>query len=234
MIAVLELNVQLGLLLCLICLNISCFRTYRMLHFKPCTPVPERGGRGHGGRGWSLVGVGGLVEVEGRVVWRGGEEGMYIFDTKNSKFDILADGGEWCGTLAVCGKNLIRVGGLQGNGLCSNEVMLLSKEVWDLMKSMPVACWRSCVVTVGSKHMLVIGGLGDLGRLSNVQIFNDDTQTWCIGPPLPLPCWATSAVIHGDMVYVMGGLGMNRAVWSASITDLVSPLSILCSTFISM
>ena len=31
-----------------------------------------------------------------------------------------------------------------------------------------------------------------------------------------------SAVVHGDMVFVMGGLDMDRAVWCADIRDLVS------------
>ena len=147
------------------------------------------------------------------------------------------DGGGCCGTLAVAGKKLMCVGGLH-NGLCSNEVMLWSKDEWAPvigMKNMPVACWKSCMVDVDSKYMLVIGGLDNLGRLSSVQIYNHETHTWHMGPPLPLPCWATSAVVHGGLVYVMGGLGMDRAVWSANITDLVSPLSIVCrSTIISM
>lgn len=209
-----------------------------MFHFKQCAPVPEQGGRGYCGPGWRPVGFGGLVKADSKILWRGERGGMYDFDVDNSKFEKIAgDGGGCCGTLAVTGKNLMCVGGLYNNGKCSNEVMLWSKVEWATvigMKNMPVACWKSCVVDVDSKYMLVIGGVGNLGRLNSVQIYNHETQTWHMGPPLPLPCWATSAVVHGGLVYVMGGLGMDRAVWSANITDLVSPLSIVCSTIISM
>ena len=45
------------------------------------------------------VGGGGLVEVEGRVVWGGGEYGgyggVYMLDEVRSKWSRVADGGEW-------------------------------------------------------------------------------------------------------------------------------------------
>ena len=49
-----------------------------MLSFKTCEKLPERGGRG--GRGGGLSGGGGLVEVEGRVVWGGGYGGVYMYE----------------------------------------------------------------------------------------------------------------------------------------------------------
>ena len=58
--------------------------------------------------------------------------------------------------------------------------------------------------------------------MNDVQVFDGGTQTWHRGPSLPKPCWSMSAVVHGDMVFVMGGLGMDRAVWCADIRDLVS------------
>ena len=53
-------------------------------------------------------------------------------------------------------------------------------------------------------------------------MFDGGTQTWHRGPSLPKPCDRMSAVVHGDMVFVMGGAGMARAVWCADIRDLVS------------
>ncbi|KAL5506732.1 hypothetical protein EMCRGX_G008465 [Ephydatia muelleri] len=47
-------------------------------------------------------------------------------------------------------------------------------------------------------------------------------ETWHRGPSLPEPCWAMSAVVHGDLVFVMGGWGMDRAVWCADIRDLTT------------
>ena len=128
-----------------------------MFTFQTCAALPEHGGRGYGG--------GGVVEVEGRVVWGGGLGGVYRFDEVSSEWVKLA-GGEMWATLAECRGELVYV------------------------------------------------------PLNVVQIF--DGRTWHMGPPLPRPCYDMSAVLHGDLVCVVGGWGMERAVWSATITDLVS------------
>eukprot|EP00731_Ephydatia_muelleri_P003979 Em0002g155a len=71
--------------------------------------------------------------------------------------------------------------------------------------------------------MVVMGGYGDGSRsLNDVQVFDGGTQTWHRGPSLPKPCCFMSAVVHEDLVFVMGGYGMDRAVWCADIRDLQS------------
>ena len=184
-----------------------------MFTYQTCAAVPEPGGRVYGG--------GGVVEVEGRVVWGGlGGGGVYRGDAVSSQWVWLADGEVWA-TLAVCGGEMVSVGGLKDGG--SKEVRVWRGERWTSMTEMLVGCGRSCVVSVSGGVLLVMGGIGggDGGRpLNDVQIF--DGRTWHMGPPLPRPCWAMSAVVHGDLVFAMGGHGMERAVWSANITDLVS------------
>ena len=185
-----------------------------MLSFATCANVPVPGGRGYGG--------GGLVEVEGRVVWGGGY-GVYMLDEVRSKWSRVADGGgEYGGTLAVCGGRLVWVGGLK-DGVRSKEVKELRGGRWSVMSDMLVGCWWSCVLSVSGGGMVVMGGFGDGWRpLNDVQVFDGGTQTWHRGPSLPKPCATMSAVVHGDLVFVMGGEGMDRAVWCADIRDLVS------------
>ena len=185
-----------------------------MLSFATCANVPVRGGRG-----W--YGGGGLVEVEGRVVWGGGDGGVYL-DEVRSKWSRVADGGEVGGTLAVCGGRLVWVGGWKG-GVSSKEVKELRVGRWSDMPDMLVGCFGSCVLCVSGGGMVVMGGVGDGERgLNDVQVFDGGTQTWHRGPSLPKPCFLMSAVVHGDLVFVMGGGGMDRAVWCADIRDLVS------------
>ena len=182
-----------------------------MFTFEKCTAVPEQGGRGWFGDG--------VVEVDGRVVW-GGLDGVYRFDEVSSKWVRLV-GSERGPTLAVCGGELVSVGGNKDRDGFSTEVKVLRGERWTSMPEMLVGCCNSSVVGVSGDGLLVMGGIGDGMRpLNDVQIF--DGRAWHIGPPLPQPCWAMSAVVHGDLVFVMGGWGMERAVWSANITDLVS------------
>ena len=191
-----------------------------MLSFATCAKVPVLGGRG-----WY---VGGLVEVEGRVVWGGygglygGYGGVYMLDEVRSEWSRVADRGEVGGTLAVCGGRLVWVGG-EKDGVWSKEVKELRGGRWSTMPDMLVGCRLSCVLSVSGGGMVVMGGGGDGGRgLNDVQVFDGGTQTWHRGPSLPKPCDQMSAVVHGDRVFVMGGRGMDRAVWCADIRDLVS------------
>ena len=183
-----------------------------MLSFATCANVPEQGGRGAWG--------GGLVEVEGRVVW-GGDGGVYMLDEVRSKWSRVADGGEEGGTLAVCGGRLVWVGGLK-DGVRSKEVKELRGGRWSVMPDMLEGCWGFCVLSVSGGGMVVMGGVGYGGWLNDVQVFDGGTQTWHRGPSLPETCCLMSAVVHGDLVFVMGGYGMDRAVWCADIRDLVS------------
>ena len=184
-----------------------------MFSFKTCKKAPVRGGRGGGG--------GGLVEVEGRVVWGGGGYGgVYMYE--EDRWSRVADGGEVLGTLAVCGGRLVWVGGRKV-GVSSKKVKELRGGRWSVMPDMLVGCHWSCVVSVSGGGMVVMGGGdGGLRRLNDVQVFDGGTQTWHRGPSLPKPCYYMSAVVHGDVVFVMGGWDMDRAVWCADIRDLVS------------
>ena len=190
-----------------------------MFSFKTCAPIPGQ----PGGRGLHWC-AGGLVEVDGRAVWGRGavEGGVYVLDDRvDSKWNRLPDG-EGRATLAVCRGQLVCVGGRK-YGVCSKEVNVLGGGRWTSMTKMLIGCWCSCVVGVGVNvsGLVVMGGLSDEDKLLNdVQVF--DGSTWHIGPPLPQPCAAMSAVVHGNLIFVIGGQGMERAVWSANITDLVS------------
>ena len=182
-----------------------------MFHFETCENVPELGGRG------AVWGGGGLVEVEGRVVWGGGR--VYRLEEKD-KWKIWTDDGvEFGATLGVCGGRLVAVGG----GVRSKKVMVWRGGRWSLMPDMLVGCTGSCVVSVGGGGLVVMGGEGDgLKYLADVQVYDGKTQTWHFGPSLPKRCYGMSAVVHGDLVFVMGGARMATAVWCANINDLVS------------
>ena len=197
-----------------------------MLSFATCVKVPVPGGRGYCG--------GGLVEMDGRVVWGGrgyggygGYEGVYRLNEVWSEWSRVADSGDSWGTLTACGGRLVWVGGNKGD-VCSKKVKELRGGRWSLMSDQLVGCTLSCVLSVSEGGMVVMGGYGDGGRgdgvrlLNDVQVFDGGTQTWHRGPSLPEPCCRMSAVVHGDLVFVMGGAGMDRAVWCADIRDLVS------------
>ena len=186
-----------------------------MFHFESCENTPEEGGRGYDG--------GGAVEVEGRVLWgRGQGAGVYRLDDKY-KWKRWTDGVKIGTTLGVCGGELVAVGGYIVGGVLSKKVMVWRGGRWSLMSDMLVGCRWSCVVSVGGSGLVVMGGADDgVKYLANIQVFDGKTQTWHFGPSLPKPCRDMSAVVHGDLVFVIGGWAMDRAVWCANINDLVS------------
>ena len=184
-----------------------------MFTFKTCGSLPEYGAGGC------------VVFVEGRVMWGGGL-GVYSFDGVYSGWVRLADD-KVGSTLAVYGGELVSVGGLKDIGVCSKEVKVLRGRRWTSMPEMLVGCMRSCVVSVSGGVLLVMGGRGNWCRLSDgYRPLNDDQifdgRVWHIGPSLPQRCYGMSAAVHRDLVFVVGGEGMERAAWSANITDLVS------------
>ena len=188
------------------------FQTIITLPFETCNEVPERGGRGCGG---------GLVLVDGTVVWGGGGEGVYQLDEVEKRWNKLTDCTTWA-TLGVCSGRLVSVGG-DVPPAYSDEVMVWKGGEWTCMPGMVTACRQSCVVAVDGGGLLVMGGEGcRIKALDTIQVFDSTTQTWHIGPPLPQPCKNMSAAVYGDLVFVMGGWPMDRAVWCANISDLVS------------
>ena len=74
-----------------------------MFHFESCENTPEEGGRAYGG--------GGLVEVEGRVVWGGVAGGVYMLEDKD----------KW---KRWTGGSFVAVGGWKDGGVDSKKVMV--------------------------------------------------------------------------------------------------------------
>ena len=167
-------------------------------------------------------GGGGLVEVEGRVVWGGGGGGVYRLEEED-KWKRWIDGVLYEATLGVCGGSVVQVGGYKDSIVATKEVMVWRGGRWSLMSDMLVGCDGSCVVSVGGGGLVVMGGhVVGPKVLAAVQVYDGKTQTWHFGPSLPNQCYGMSAVVHGDLVFVMGGWGMATAVWCANINDLVS------------
>ena len=184
-----------------------------MFHFEKCGNIPDQGGR------W---GGGGVVELEGKVLWGLGGGKVYCLDKKD-RWKKWTDDVEWGTTLAVCGGKLVQVGSYKGGaGVSSKKVMEWSLgSKWSHKSDMLVGCGVSGVVSVGGGGLVVMGGQGDGANLFNaVQVF--DGKTWHFGPSLPKPCRGMSAVVYRDLVILMGGWDMDRKVWCANINDLVS------------
>ena len=181
-----------------------------MFSYKTCQPVPVLGGRG------VLRDGGGIVEVKGRAVWGGVDGGVYVLDEVNLTWKRMAHGVRRGATLAVCGGELVYVGG------CRKKVMVWRGGRWTSMTDMLKGYRQSCVLSTGGGGLVVMGSHVSRGVMlrDDVQVF--DGETWHFGPRHPQDFYRASAMVYGDQVFVMGGNGMKQAVWSCNITDLVS------------
>ena len=174
------------------------------------------------------------MQIDGKVVWgKAVHGGVYIWDELNSRWEKLTDL-ECEATLTVCGGMLASVGGYK-DGVFSRKVMLWREGKWTIMTEMLVGCMWSCVISLSEGRLIVMGGkvCECLAGSNNVQVFDGTTKSWHFGPPLPHSWSTVSAVVHEDHVILAGGYEMEKEVWSAKISDLVShyalPL-ILCKS----
>ena len=203
-------------------------------HFQTCTNLPLS----YGGRG--MLYGGGLLLMKGEeVVWgRGGAGGGKVYRLNQAESggrwnEMIRGGLEYGTKLAMWGEQLVAIGGLKGAGVVQylKNVVSLNEGKWTHMSELLVGCAEPCVVGVGGGGLIVMGGQGLHGRsLDVVQVFDGGTHTWHYGPSLPLKCYGMSAVIHGDLVIVMGGVGMDRVVWYAYISELVSRCFVLMTS----
>ena len=199
-----------------------------MFHFEACSTISDYGQGGH------RKGGGGLVEVEGRVMW-GSLDAVYkLVEQTGNWVKVTTKASE--ATLAVCGGRLVAIGGMDAfekHGIliprCSMEVLVWDPKDWNGMGKWShltyvSGCLRACAVGIDGGGLVVMGG-GVIGYykkpLDRVEVFDGQEADMHRGPSLPKPRWGMSGAVHDGVIYLMGGTLMGRSVWSANISDLV-------------
>ena len=82
-----------------------------------------------------------MCSKQGRAVW-GGLDGAFVLNEASLEWERVADGVRLGATLAMCGGELMSVGGMEDGSI--------SKEVggrWTSMSNMLVECMYPCVVS---------------------------------------------------------------------------------------
>ena len=130
-----------------------------------------------------------------------------------------------CG-LIVIGCFLTTVGGKENN--CTNALLSLQedeKRWFDIFPPMPTPrLSASCATT--EQALIVAGGWASFDNyLDTVEVMNLDTKEWTTVSPLPRKCWALSATVCRDTLYLAGGFTSNyipsKSVFTSSIPDLL-------------
>ena len=120
--------------------------------------------------------------------------------------------------LVIIDNELTAVGGYSG-GNNTNKLLTLRQGRW-VEEYPPMSIARSdaaCVGISNDHHMyiMVIGGDGVGGRTTAVELLNTHSRRWSTLTSLPEPLPLPSAVVCGDLVYVIGGNYVHSYLLSA-------------------
>ena len=110
--------------------------------------------------------------------------------------------------LVIIDNELTAVGGYSG-GNHTNKLFILRQGKW-VEEYPPMGRGRSRAACVGISnvhHMnvVVIGGCGEGGETTAVELLNTHSRRWSTITSLPKPLTLPSAVVCGDLLYVIGG-----------------------------
>ena len=111
-------------------------------------------------------------------------------------------------TLVIIDNELTAVGGYSGSNP-TNKLFTLRQGRWvEEYPPMSIARRTAACVGISNDHhmyIMVIGGDGVGGRTTAVELLNTHSRRWSTLTSLPEPLPSPSAVVCGDLVYVIGG-----------------------------
>ena len=130
-------------------------------------------------------------------------------------------------SLAVVDNLLTAIGGQQA-GQYTNTLLSLTEEGRDrkwveTFPPMPTKRSFICAVSSGAA-LIVIGGVGDGGVLSTVEVMDVSTKVWTTVASLPEPLNRASGTICGDRVYLLGAWNRSRNPMKLVFTCSLSAL----------
>ena len=169
------------------------------------------------------------VFLNGEIHVGGGYTGIANTDpvvfTYDPNFDLWgslpASPMKWFG-LAVFGEQLVVVGGkeVESREFSTNKLAVWDKDTssWTFPFPSMLAARTSPTVFSYKSYLLAAGG--KRGVLDyNIEILDGATMQWFQGPPLPLPSFLFTSLVHNDKLYLLGE--RERAILSVDIETLI-------------
>ena len=149
-----------------------------------------------------------------------GSQSVYRYVWSTEKWDGLPPCLYRDSALVTIDGALTAMGGQDGSHY-TNKLFTLRQRRWvEELPPMKTARSDTAVVsTPGGEYVLVIGGVGDGGWTTTVELFQVRSRRWAERTHLPQSITLPSATICGNLIHVIGGRGDG---FSCSLQDLPS------------
>ena len=156
-----------------------------------------------------------------------------VYDPQQDSYDTLPPYTCKYFAMTVVNNQLVLVGGKDvRNNKNTNKLGVWneqSKQWTHPLPPMTTACNSPSVAAHNNRWLVVIGGNGDGGALSRVEILDTSLRQWYHGAPLPQPYDDLSLATIGNMCYLLGGYTMgvapSKKVFSTCLVDFISQAS---------
>ena len=158
---------------------------------------------------------------------------VVVYDPKQDSYDTLPLYTYVYFSMAVVNDQLVVVGGMEvQTGKVTNKLGVWNEQSKRWTHPLPpmttaYICCSPSVATHNNRWLVVIGGIGDAGTLSRVEIL-DTTESlqWYHAESLPHPCYRVSSATIGNMCYLLSGFTKgvkpSKEVFSVCLDDLIS------------
>ena len=152
-----------------------------------------------------------------KVYFQGGDYRLFAYNIGDNSWSHLPDCPFYGFSLAILNGQLTTIGG----GPPTNKLMSLTNEHKWTENFSPMPTKRMFVTAVCTETILIVaGGVGLNGRLAIIEVLNFETSQWSTAADLPETSFYCSAAVHGDQLYMLGGLG-NKSLYICSVSALL-------------
>ena len=161
------------------------------------------------------------VADSGKVYFQGGDRQIFTYNISDSSWLQLPDCPFSSYSLAILNGQPTTIGGQLFTN--TNKLMSLTNEHKWMEKHPPMPTKRISATAVCTERVLIVaGGAGEnWTTLATVEVLNFETSRWSTAVDLPKPLRNCSAAVSGDQLYMLGGILINKSVYTCSVSALL-------------
>ena len=155
---------------------------------------------------------------DSKVYFRGSGCRLFTYNISDNSWLQLPDCPFGNYSLTIANGQLTTIG---GDPFTNKQMSLTDERKW-MEKFPPMPTKRRQVTAVSTETVLIIaGGVGENGRLATVEVLNFETSQWSTAADLPESLSYSSAAVHGDQLYMLGGDWGDKSVYTCSVSALL-------------